>query len=197
MYTPLKQLAGLIGLSLLNFQAISATYQVEVIIFENAHKNVSSEIASSNRYLKINPNAIIPKIMSNTSVANNNVTLLPDTKLTMNDIERKLKASSRKILTHTAWTQKLTEQQKSLPVRVQAGNIINTEIDSQTQLDGTLTLNLNRYIHVATDLQLLNETPNGTQRFHIKESRRMRSNDIHYVDHPAFGMIIKISPIPT
>ena len=28
----------------------------------------------------------------------------------------------------------------------------------------------------------------------IDESRRMRSNELHYLDHPLFGMIIKVTP---
>ncbi len=31
----------------------------------------------------------------------------------------------------------------------------------------------------------------------IDESRRMRSNELHYLDHPLFGMVIKITPYET
>ena len=31
--------------------------------------------------------------------------------------------------------------------------------------------------------------------FELNESRRMRSEEIHYLDHPALGIIVKITPI--
>jgi hypothetical protein len=31
--------------------------------------------------------------------------------------------------------------------------------------------------------------------FQLNESRRMRSNEIHYLDHPAMGVIVKITPL--
>jgi hypothetical protein len=29
----------------------------------------------------------------------------------------------------------------------------------------------------------------------IKQRRRMRSNELHYIDHPLLGLLIKISPV--
>lgn len=33
------------------------------------------------------------------------------------------------------------------------------------------------------------------QLYRISEHRRIRSNELHYLDHPRFGMIIKVSPV--
>ncbi|WP_419813440.1 CsiV family protein [Bacterioplanoides sp.] len=32
---------------------------------------------------------------------------------------------------------------------------------------------------------------------HIQQSRRMRSNELHYIDHPMLGMVVKVIPIET
>ena len=29
----------------------------------------------------------------------------------------------------------------------------------------------------------------------IKQARRMRSNEVHYIDHPLLGLIIKFTPV--
>ena len=37
-------------------------------------------------------------------------------------------------------------------------------------------------------------SPQDNQFMALRESRRMRSNELHYLDHPALGVITKISP---
>jgi hypothetical protein len=34
-----------------------------------------------------------------------------------------------------------------------------------------------------------------TAYFELNESRRMRSKELHYLDHPAMGIIVKITPV--
>ena len=31
----------------------------------------------------------------------------------------------------------------------------------------------------------------------IQQSRRMRSNELHYVDHPMLGLVVKVIPVET
>ena len=85
--------------------------------------------------------------------------------------------------------------------------------------DGTVQLSLSRYLHLAVDLiyqptagptnlESVNETdqavtadtaPPAATVFRLQESRRMRSSEIHYFDHPKFGAIALVTPyeIPT
>ena len=87
------------------------------------------------------------------------------------------------------------------------------------QLEGTVKVVLGRYLHVYADLLLRRRMPEGfigenrvdglqrtsndngagfreptTQRhaFQMRQHRRMRSNEIHYLDHPMMGMIVLI-----
>ena len=34
-----------------------------------------------------------------------------------------------------------------------------------------------------------------TAYFELNESRRMRSKELHYLDHPAMGIIVKVTPV--
>ena len=77
------------------------------------------------------------------------------------------------------------------------------------QLDGTIKLVLARYLHVYTDLllrkpvvyEVLNtETEEVTKRpalmdIRVQEHRRMRSRELHYIDHPLLGMLVQITPM--
>ena len=64
-----------------------------------------------------------------------------------------------------------------------------------TELDGTFKVSLNRYLHVNTDLQFIDHTTDEPLSYSLIDSRRVKSGEIHYIDHPAFGVIFKITPL--
>ncbi len=81
------------------------------------------------------------------------------------------------------------------------------------RLDGTVTVTLGRFLHLHPRL-VLSETPDDEdavdvgqadsltplwmdeatrlQHYVLDESRRMRSNELHYIDHPRFGVLARI-----
>jgi hypothetical protein len=88
--------------------------------------------------------------------------------------------------------------------------------DGLYELEGKITIVLSRYLHTFTDLVLrrprLTADPTlenaATDAYlaahaadthilnnhHLKEHRRMRSKNLHYIDSPEFGMLILITP---
>ncbi len=80
-------------------------------------------------------------------------------------------------------------------------------------VEGTVRMHRSRYLHVETDLlyyrpsltpaavrsagqatnAAIEDQPPQT-RFRLVTSRRMRSNELHYVDHPVFGMLVLVTP---
>jgi hypothetical protein len=76
------------------------------------------------------------------------------------------------------------------------------------QLDGTVKLALGQYLHLYTDLVLRKpvatanltagpEAPriNALHQFPIEQHRRMRSRELHYLDHPLLGILVQITPV--
>ena len=75
------------------------------------------------------------------------------------------------------------------------------------RFDGTVTISVSRYLHLKADITYYNpdvylgeqiarqniDTPN-IEHFKLVESRRMRSNEVHYLDHPYFGIIALVTP---
>jgi hypothetical protein len=69
-----------------------------------------------------------------------------------------------------------------------------------------VTVSLSRYLHLSTDITYYNpevylaeqiaqqniDAP-SIEHFRLVESRRMRSKEIHYIDHPYFGIIALIT----
>ncbi|MDO6461672.1 CsiV family protein [Granulosicoccaceae sp. 1_MG-2023] len=75
--------------------------------------------------------------------------------------------------------------------------VIDSSIDlkpvSTHQLDGTVTISLGKYLHIDANLVMLNET--GTDSARLRQHRRMRSKEIHYLDNPRFGLLVLITPV--
>lgn len=70
-----------------------------------------------------------------------------------------------------------------------------TEVLTEPELRGTLRLSLSRFLHVEPNLWLSTDNDQG-ERYHvaITQSRRMRSEETHYIDHPLFGLLVRITP---
>ena len=75
------------------------------------------------------------------------------------------------------------------------------------ELDGTINIVIGRYIHLYTDLVYRLPRSNPTELrdalereqilvdYAVKSHRRMRSRELHYVDHPLVGVLIEATPI--
>ena len=63
------------------------------------------------------------------------------------------------------------------------------------ELQGALRFHLSRYLHVEPLLWYGSDTSEG-QRIWVKidQKRRMRSEELHYLDHPLFGLLVRITP---
>lgn len=65
-------------------------------------------------------------------------------------------------------------------------------VPSGTGLSGQIALSRGRYLHLT--LELAYDAPEQGARMVMHQTRRMRSNERHYIDHPAFGVIAVITP---
>lgn len=109
-----------------------------------------------------------------------------------------------------------TDYSMQYPNRTRLGNTANPDASMDEsvsaarllELDGTVTIVLARYLHVYTDLvfrqpvSTSSSIEDGTSEnttnlidFQIKNRRRMRSRELHYIDHPRLGMLIQITPL--
>jgi len=95
-------------------------------------------------------------------------------------------------LAHFGWTQpgypRNAAQSLSIDGRVPAGS----------GLSGDIALTRGRYLHLTLNLALQAEAASGQTplRYVMHQSRRMRSNERHYIDHPNFGVIVLVSQTP-
>ncbi|MDH5444684.1 MAG: peptidoglycan binding protein CsiV [Gammaproteobacteria bacterium] len=102
----------------------------------------------------------------------------------------------------------------------QEGTVPNSEPDVQSvpassirslaNLEGVINIVLSRYLHLDVemlykkeaddvsvdmyDTSFLEERSDREPIYYLKQNRRMRSKETHYIDHPKFSMLVRITP---
>lgn len=93
-----------------------------------------------------------------------------------------------RILAHQRWTQTAEAKSATRPVRIS---------DAGQKLDGVFRFYLSRFLHVEMSLVLQDgATPNpgDTPVYRLQEHRRVRTQELHYFDHPKFGALVRVTP---
>ncbi len=116
----------------------------------------------------------------------------------MKGITRALENSrDYEVLYHRAWRQLAYDKRNSVAYPVE------TEIENgkQKSVRGRVRLIRERFLHLDVDLFLMalqgqaSASPdNRIPQFQLNEKRRIRSGELHYFDHPRFGMIARVTP---
>ena len=127
-----------------------------------------------------------------------NLTPLPDSSRVLNNSALRIQTQlNGQILFHKRWIHPLTENQQANPWFQISGMA-----DNGFSLNGYLRWSIDRFIEINADLRVtragVRQAPDGTpldEVYVLREFRKMSSKDIHYLDHPAFGVIIAAEPI--
>lgn len=143
--------------------------------------------------------------------------LLPEAEHRLSALARTLEASPRfHVLRHVAWRQPGLEPEQAVAVRLQArateallaDRLLRESlgtVPATPDVDGVLRLVVSRFLHVETDLVYHRpaaqrggaaggELRPALETYRLTESRRMRSREVHYLDHPLFGIIVTVQP---
>lgn len=86
-------------------------------------------------------------------------------------------------LRHLAWTQP-GETPRGAPV-VLVGE------EPEAAVRGLVQITRGRFLHARVDLVY----DDAGDRYRLEARRRMRSNELHYIDHPLFGVLVIVTPL--
>lgn len=168
-----------------------AWYQVELIVFQNTQPQNESQVLS-HAALPQTDNAIqlIPFEEKNYYRP---FELMPNAAKHLNKEESRLNSSAEfKVLLHTAWLQDLSnpEESKAIHLSAKADNE-----DEHWALDGTVTFLRRKYIELNTNLLLnLDTDAEDTKPIRLVQHRKLRSKELHYLDNPQMGVLVKVTP---
>lgn len=194
-------------ISLLLITAVTARaddlYKVEVIVFENLDPAAaraeawpaSPGVPPLDKAFELSALTSAPAAVAAAAPAPERVgwRVLSPAQLTMGGVFQRLRSSARyRPLLHLGWVQPLDNADRGAAVHVFNGMTGNDDktASTQPQIDGTIAVRRGRYLHA--DVDLLYKKGVAARLTH---TRRLRSNEVHYIDHPLFGVILSVSPV--
>ena len=170
-------------------------YQVEVLIFEQPPHPPVEETMPLVTGLPAMQHAVDLQPFQ-PEIAGDNFIILPESEWKLMELHKKVS----RVLLHVRWRQWLTGQSTAIPVHLYGGPAYGDPAELSLYpypwaLEGTLTLWMSRYLHVEADLVYQQkDAKDHLHPYRLTETRRLRSNELHYLDHPSFGMLIQLTP---
>src|SRR3569623_2861125 len=165
-------------------------YKVEVIVFENLDPAApQAELWPAQPGAPALDKAIeLTALSAATAADKSSWRVLTPAQLTLPGAYQRLRSSSRyRPLLHVGWVPPLDNSARDAPLHVAtaAGN-------AAAQISGTVALRRGRYLHADVDLVISKKSATARQT----KTRRLRNNELHYLDHPLFGVLISGAPLP-
>jgi hypothetical protein len=149
-------------------------YDFEIVVFERPD-------GGANEFWEPEPGEPDPSIAIgrlNSAGASGGATLLPASAKTLGPSVYTLKKKGMIVHDHLAWRQETRGRKSNTWFWIGGG-----------RLSGLIRMSQGRYLHLDTDLILRDAV--SSQPYRIKLHRRMRSDELHYVDHPRLGILIR------
>ncbi|MBY4677266.1 CsiV family protein [Marinobacterium arenosum] len=196
-------------------------YQVEVLIFANEDPDVlDDEFWPETLSVPSLPDAV--ELAGPSGGLQHPYTLLPEDDLIFIAERRRIESySSFRVLFHGSWRQPVTSERYAQPVHIRAGQVLDNGL---YELDGYITVDKGRYLHFRPDLYhsrrlspaessvLRSFEQQGTDdsghvnvdsglhipdflTVNLRQGRRMRSKEVHYLDHPLMGVLVLMLPL--
>lgn len=96
------------------------------------------------------------------------------------------KDSAYKPIMHVAWVQPVAAGELDALVHIR---------DADGKLNGYFQIQSGQGLQMAVDLELTANSGNGPVIYRLNEKRSIKLNDVYYLDHPKFGVVVKVSPL--
>lgn len=194
----------------------SDVYQVEVLLFRyNKGFDATRESWPQKMDRLLPANGVLPDA-SGLAPADSPYVFLDGSRLTFKPYLASLqRTQALKPLYHIAWQQRRNTNDEARPLWVQAGTVTP---DGQHELEGNINLSVNADMIVTVDLLLANYVQAGSddsnpetvanesaaaepssvhyvtsQVARMQETRQVKFNELHYFDHPLFGMLLRVT----
>jgi hypothetical protein len=187
---------ALLLLSLLSPLALGADkvpwYQVEIIVFARPNASIKNETWPVEAKTPLAGRELTPW-RGYSGPESTPFQLLPATALQMKkEFDRMRAAGEVEPILHTAWLQPGLAREEAVAIH------LKSEGSNAGWVDGSMRLVLSRYLHLETNLIYHRAGEDATQVgrpvYQLVESRRMRSREYHYLDHPLFGVLAVVTP---
>ena len=172
----------------------SNNYEVEVLVF----RNIMPSLVGNELWTQDTVNPVIKGLANAASPVP-----APPVDTVLSDAAIALSGNPHyQLLVHDSWIETAQTRFASKPVRITA-----SEPGDPQELDGTVRFYLNQYMHVVLHLLLKEPAPESAASlfgapaapvlYRLDDQRRIRLNEVNYFDHPMFGVLLRVTRVPT
>lgn len=119
-----------------------------------------------------------------------------------NEYRRLVSSRAYEPLLHAAWVQPGLPEAEATPFHLKTLGVLNPS--------GTVKVHLSRFLHVTLDLTYQSSSSTAPaaasldgldeivvgQKYRLSATRSARSGELHYFDHPVFGVLVRVTPVP-
>jgi len=181
------------GLPAVSQESASPAYNIELVIFRATSTQAGAESWAAEAGMA--SIAGDEEASGGSSQVGHFLAAIPNSSYQLTQIENRLRSSGAYVpIAHTAWSQTASAW------GTRAGFSIQRLGVDAPGLNGTVFLERGQYLHLGMTLTYADQAPPagigaapGTT-FTINQSRRVRSYERNYYDHPAFGVIALVWP---
>lgn len=131
------------------------------------------------------------------------ITVLPAAEFGLDPEWSSLRSSSEfRPLVKLAWTQVNPPSDNGPRLLLRGGGTLQASADGRggapelREWDGSVGLNLSRFLHLDADLTYT-QGGDEAQSWTLRERRRMRSGELHQLDSPRLGILARVSRVET
>ena len=135
---------------------------------------------------------------------NRNALTPQSSRLNLRQTANRLQNNSYRIIDHFSWIQDGRSRGSESHVLVQFGKHLENGF---REVEGTIAFSVARFLHLKVNLWRLVSAPqtyDPTETkfespvffYEIQESRRLALGEVHYFDHPKFGILVQIRRLP-
>lgn len=213
----LNTLLALLGLWLCMTHATAAAkeYDFELIIFEDRSGRYANSEQWQHELLQSGTSTSAAEAAGSSSDTG---TFSSDAESKIREIKgiglakyaRKLKSNKRyNVLVHKAWRQPGLSRKDAIDIAIDSrptGTSTAPTAKTGNSIHGSVKIVLARYLHIYTDMIYRQPRPDTTpawngaetqqyKEFPINFHRRMRSKELHYLDHPMVGILVMAMPV--
>ncbi|MEE9354166.1 MAG: CsiV family protein [Methylococcaceae bacterium] len=170
-------------------------FQIEVIVF--THNQPTSEQFEITKNLTKWPDGLVN--LGGKTAASLGFTTPMNHLRTLTDELKGLKQSGRFVpVIYEAWEQSVYSNTKGSPVHLFVGEVRG--LSRRHRIDGYVQLQRGHYLFMKVDMELLGQElgvddVSFPAVYRVNERRRIKLNEVHYFDHPKFGLLTQVIPL--
>jgi hypothetical protein len=171
--------------------AAAESYQVDLIVFLQGGAEGESPLPQQ---IVDTSHAIEPEHVEALHAAG--IRILPESSGGFADLLHSLELSGHRYepIEHLSWVQDNPPDGRGPTLHLTGGNVVDTPGGPVRALDGTVSLHGGFYLHLDADLVWTQHQADGTVTgWRLNENRRLRLNEIHYLDNARLGVITRVT----